>query len=523
MVRNVALLPLVLSGALALGQNLPPVVTITAVSVDEGAGSVALTYDLFDAEGDVCEVRFRASLDGGMTFGADVSMVTGDVGTSIQPGTGRSVAWNATTVPDLSVVVVQVIAEDGQAPDVQAMVDAVDAQRLEASLQQLATPRHHSSHPAGLNAVRDTILQRFQTYDLQTTTQEVPFAGTQYPNVIGRHTGLHEEPLTILVDAHYDGVSNSPGADDNASGVVATLEAARILSQYRFRKSIRFIGFSFEEQGLVGSGRYVQAGIPAWETIAGVLNLEMIGFYSDAPNSQSLPNGFEILFPAAVADLQADEFRGNFLTVVGNTASQGLQDSFLLAMSDHVPELRRVPLTVPGNGQIAPDLRRSDHARFWDAGIPALMLTDGSEFRNPFYHTPNDTPAIIDLPFLTRCTKAVIAAAARLAEPVHAGSDMRALAPFTAVEHHHALGCTPELFPNPAEDVLHIKLSGCAPRKITARLFDLQGRSMTGRDVIMPHGEGTVHLGVAGIPAGRYMLVLQAGEASSMHPVQIIR
>lgn len=523
MFRNFALLALALSGVAASGQNLPPVVTITAVSVDEGAGIVQLSYDLLDAEGDACEVRFRASQDGGMTFGADVSVMTGDVGASIQPGPARSITWNAVNVADLSLVVVQVIADDGQAPDVQAMVDAVDAQRLEADLLQLAIPRHHSSHPAGLNTVRDSLLQRFQAYGLQTATQEVPFGGTQVPNVIGRHIGVEQEPLALIVDAHYDGVSGSPGADDNASGVVATLEAARILSQYRFRKSIRFIGFSFEEQGLVGSGRYVQSGIPAWESIEGVLNMEMIGFYSDAPNSQTLPNGFEILFPAAVADLQADEFRGNFLTVVGNTASQGLQDAFVEAMGDHVPDLRRIPLTVPGNGQIAPDLRRSDHSRFWDAGIPALMLTDGSEFRNPFYHTPNDTPSIIDLPFLTRCTKAVIAAAARLAEPVHAGSDMRALAPFTSVEHHHALGCLPELFPNPAQDVLHIKLAGCAPRKITARLFDLQGRSITGRDMILPDGDGTVQLSVAGCPAGRYMLVLQAGEASSMHPVQIVR
>ena len=65
------------------------------------------------------------------------------------------------------------------------------------------------------------------------------------------------------------------------------------------------------------------------------------------------------------------------------------------AVDTYVPDLRSVPLSVPGNGQIAPDLRRSDHARFWDANIPALMLTDASEFRNTNYHTPADRKSVV--------------------------------------------------------------------------------------------------------------------------------
>src|SRR5690606_18944380 len=191
----------------------------------------------------------------------------------------------------------------------------------------------------------------------------------QADNILGRHVGAIDPIKTFIVDGHYDAVAGTPGADDNGTAVAATLEIARILSQFHFRNSLRFIGFSFEEQGVIGSQQYVQSGMPVWEEVHGVLNMEMIGYYSDQPNSQTTPDGFELLFPAAYAELQTNEFRGDFLTVVGNTASDPLNNAFVAAVAQYVPQLKRIPLSVPGNGQIAPDLRRSDHAPFWDSGI----------------------------------------------------------------------------------------------------------------------------------------------------------
>lgn len=508
----------------ARAQNLPPTVSITGVQVDEGAGIVTVSYDLADPEGDACTVRFRASADQGSTYGLDVSQVAGDIGVDIQSGTARSIAWTISGTPDLANVVVQVIAEDGHSPDIQAMVDAVNAADLQARLLNVAIPRHHSAHTSGINAIRDTLIACFEAAGLDVTTQNVAFQGGNVPNVIGRQTGLEEETRTIIVDAHYDAVTNTPGADDNATGVVATMEAARILSQYRFRKSIRYIGFSFEEQGLVGSGTFVQSGIPAWESIDGVLNLEMIGYYSEEPNSQSFPTGFELLFPDAVDALEADQYRGNFLTVVGNTASQPLIDAYLQAGNDHVPALRLLPLAVPGNGQIAPDLRRSDHSRFWDAGIQALMLTDGSEFRNSNYHTPGDAPATIDISFLTNCTKATLAATALLAEPINAGEDRFALSQVVGLpEHLHTLPCKAEVFPNPSSDVVTLRLGGCAGNRVVARLFDLRGERITGRDLYPAAAQDLFEFPVTGLATGTYLLVLQVGEASTTLKVDIVR
>jgi hypothetical protein len=417
---------------------------------------------------------------------------------------------------------VRVIADDGNAPDIQAMVDAVTEQRMAQLLQDVAVPRHHTGAPAGLDAIRDTMLNAFGNAGLEVSTQAVTFAGGTVPNVIGRQVGLESETSTFIVDAHYDAVTNTAGADDNASGVAATIEIARILSQYRFKNSLRYIGFSFEEFGLVGSGQYVQSGIPAWENVQGVLNMEMIGYYSDEPGSQTLPNGFSLLFPAAVAELEADEYRGNFLTVVGNNASDPLIAAFLDAGETYVPDLRLLPLSVPGNGQIAPDLRRSDHSRFWDAGMQALMLTDGSEFRNSNYHTPGDVPATLDIPFLTRSTKAVLAAAALLAEPMNAGVDSYALGQLVGThEHLHELPCEAKVFPNPTRDVVNVHLGSCAGHRVTARLFDPRGNRITGRDLFPSGTEDVFQLAVGGLAQGIYLLVLQVGESSTTLKVEV--
>jgi hypothetical protein len=421
MIRNTFLWLLILLPLTPMAQNSTPEVSITNVQLDEGAEIVTVTYDL--AADSPCEVTFRASLDDGVTFLSGTLNVNGAIGGGIDPGPDHTLTWNYNGIASIAAATIEVIADDGSVPDIQAMVDQVDQQLLLQKLQQIAIPRHHVAAPDGLATVRDLIMDDLTQYGLQTGIHIATVPGAEGENLLGRHTGLSDPARTFIVDGHYDAVEGSPGADDNGTAVAATLEIARILSQYKFRNSIRFIGFCFEEEGIVGSEQYVQNGISSWEQVSGVLNMEMIGYYSEELNSQSTPVGFDLLFPAVYAELQANQFRGDLLTVVGNTASDPLNNTFVSAIDRYVPQLKRIQLSVPGNGQIAPDLRRSDHAPFWDANIPALMLSDGSNFRNPNYHQPSDDISTINIEFFTNCTKAVLAAAAMLAEPMNAGSD----------------------------------------------------------------------------------------------------
>lgn len=103
---------------------------------------------------------------------------------------------------------------------------------------------------------------------------------------------------------------------------------------------------------------------------------------------------------------------GNFLAVIGNTASATLTATVERAATPHVPV---VALTVPGQGEAIPDTRRSDHAAFWHHGLPAVMLTDTANFRNPNYHRASDTLETLNLDFISYVTDAVTAALTALA------------------------------------------------------------------------------------------------------------
>jgi Zn-dependent M28 family amino/carboxypeptidase len=76
-------------------------------------------------------------------------------------------------------------------------------------------------------------------------------------NYVADQYGMNNPEEIYVVDAHYDGVSISPGADDNGTGVVGVLEAMRILSKYSTNKTIRYALFDLEELGLVGSNVYL--------------------------------------------------------------------------------------------------------------------------------------------------------------------------------------------------------------------------------------------------------------------------
>lgn len=200
----------------------------------------------------------------------------------------------------------------------------------------------------------------------------------------------------FILGAHYDVVPGSPGADDNATGVAALLEIARIIKSPR----LQFVAFNLEEQGLLGSAHFVRH---LKTPVAGMVSLEMLGYKSDTPGSQQLPAGLADRYPST----------GNFIGIVGNERSRSLLEIFLPAMKS-VEGLPVESLVVSGNGESIEPTRFSDHAPFWDAGHAALMITDTSWFRNPHYHQPTDTIETLDLDFLARVTEGVARAVERI-------------------------------------------------------------------------------------------------------------
>ncbi|MCO6479897.1 MAG: M28 family peptidase, partial [Phaeodactylibacter sp.] len=499
-----------ISGIVTLNaQNQPPTVTIQDISVDEAAQSLTLTYDLEDAEGEDAEVFFLASDDGGQTFRLDTESATGDIGYPVSPGPGRQVSWNYTgSILQVGEYVLKLVADDRHPVDIQEMVDQVDSNLLRERLSHLVGIRHYANGADKLAATRDTLEQAFLQYGLQTYRQHFPYLIYTGQNIIGALPGATQDEAVIIVDGHYDTVGNSPGADDNGSAVAGVLEAARILSQYRFARVIRFIGFDLEEAGLRGSRYYVE-NRNREEDILGVLNMEMIGYYSEAPNTQTFPDGFNLLFPDAYQMVADNEFRGDFITNVAVASFTPLSDSFQEAAARYAPDLKVISVTAP-DGLVPDDLLRSDHAYFWRDTIPALMLTDGADFRNPHYHRNSDTLGTLNFTFMSRVVKAVVATAAELAGPQHSTEATATIQVSTGAEHLHQLDCFYTVSPNPAREELHLRFGHCREDVLQIELINLQGQRVQSREA--RPGEGEVVIPTESLPAGVYWLRLSDGE-----------
>jgi aminopeptidase YwaD len=155
-----------------------------------------------------------------------------------------------------------------------------------------------------------------------------------------------------------------------------------------------------EEAGLLGSAAHAAV---IKEPLRGMISLEMLGYADGNPGSQHLPPHLIGLYPDV----------GDFIGVVGNESSRALLNE-VVAGFKLVPNLNVEALAVPGCGEELPEARMSDHTSFWERGLPALMVTDTSFFRNPHYHRPGDLPETLDYGFLARVTAGVQTAVYRL-------------------------------------------------------------------------------------------------------------
>ena len=205
----------------------------------------------------------------------------------------------------------------------------------------------------------------------------------------------------VIVGAHYDSVSGSPGANDNASGVAALLELARAWSGRETGYTLRFVAFVNEEPPFfqteeMGSLVYARACKERGDNVVGMISMETIGYYSDAPASQHYPPPFNLFYPST----------GNFIAFVGNRGSRAFLARCVGSFRSHTQfpcEGAAVPGFVTGIGW-------SDHWSFWQAGYPALMITDTAPFRYAHYHTAQDTHDKIDFDKTAR----VVAGTARV-------------------------------------------------------------------------------------------------------------
>jgi Zn-dependent M28 family amino/carboxypeptidase len=271
-------------------------------------------------------------------------------------------------------------------------------------LAGLIGPRHLGKPSAWTATVR-LIENEFSQagYVVEHHTYEVQ--GKAVANLIAEIPGSKRRDNIIVVGAHYDTVATTPGADDNASAVAVLLEVARALQGSTPSCTIRFVAFPCEEPPYfhtqeMGSQAYARKCRSQGERILGMLCLEMLGYYTDEPQSQRLPPGIPKLLKWCFPH------RGNFLAAVGNLASWRLLWNFRIGFK----RCSRFPLFSIALPEWINAIRLSDNSSFWDQGYPALMLTDTSFLRNPNYHFLTDTPETLDYERMAEVTRGIEAA-----------------------------------------------------------------------------------------------------------------
>jgi Zn-dependent M28 family amino/carboxypeptidase len=241
-------------------------------------------------------------------------------------------------------------------------------------------------------------------YDVERLEYDV--SGIRCANLVTTRKGTARHSEILLLGAHYDSVLGSPGANDNASGVAALLEIARMFHAVEPVLTVRFVAFVNEEPPFFwsrqqGSMVYAEAARRRGDDIRLMASLETIGSYSDQPGSQSYPPFFRFFFPN----------RGNFIGIVSDFGSrpamQRLAAAFR-AQSDF-------PLQTVSTFRFIPGVSWSDHRSFWRHGYPAVMVTDTAFYRYRHYHAPSDTADKLAFPELAQVTLGLFEAFAALA------------------------------------------------------------------------------------------------------------
>jgi hypothetical protein len=275
--------------------------------------------------------------------------------------------------------------------------EVVLREQLHANVKKLAGEigERNMWHYLQLNAAADFIEDSFSQAGLRTRRDSYEMRGQACHNIEAEIPG--SRPEIIVIGAHYDSVFGSPGANDNGSGAAAVLALAQRFAVRETEtrppgrtpnKTLRFVAFVNEEppyflSGEMGSLVYARRCRERGDKISAMISLETIGYFSDAPHSQTYPSpGLGVFYPKV----------GNFIGFVSNVKSRALLRRVITLFRKHA----RIPSEGASLPAFIPGVSWSDQWSFWQHGYPAIMVTDTAPFRYPYYHSSNDTPDKLD-------------------------------------------------------------------------------------------------------------------------------
>lgn len=343
--------------------------------------------------------------------------------------------------------------------------------------EEIIIASRHKDH-TGNQLAAEFIYRKLTGYGLETFYQEFSLKGE---NVYGIQYSQKNPNLYVIICAHYDNMppgESAPGADDNGSGTVAVIEAARILSKYSFDYSIIYALWDEEEQGLIGSHFYAQQARDGYDSIIAVINLDMIGWDSNNDNA---------------AEIHTRDIAN----------SNQLKNSII-----NVNQNYDVGLTL---SVINPGTNRSDHYSFWLRNYSAvLIIEDMTNDFNEFYHRISDNIDIINFDYYEKMTKLAVGSIAYnavISENATSVDDLIS-ANFYLQQN----------YPNPFNPSTTISYSVAQETHIKIIVYNLLGREMSilVDEVKQPGNYSTIYnvetLLMKPLPSGTYFCMLQTGN-----------
>lgn len=264
-------------------------------------------------------------------------------------------------------------------PFIQQIVNQVSADSILSYLQKLESFGMKSPDSTALNAARDWLYTKYLNYGYTDIAyHDFTYSSYTLQNIIVTKEGISSPDVTLIIDGHYDTIGG-PGVNDNGSGVAVILETARLLANIECDYTIKFINFSAEEQGLIGSNAYVnQIVVPQNMNILLVFNIDEVGGVAGMVNN--------------TITCERDEGSPS-----SNNAASAAYTDTLAALTETYSNLSTVIAHAYG----------SDYMPFEDAGYVITGYYETNE--SPYPHGPNDILANMDPVYVTEITKGAIA------------------------------------------------------------------------------------------------------------------
>ncbi len=386
----------------------------------------------------------------------------------------------------LSIIIsVAAVATKAQHPVIQQLVDGVSIDSMMVDIRLLT-----GEDPVDVGAGPQRIRSRFRsnpgnalaaTWLQQRLVQmgyspSVQSFGTLGGNVLAELPGSVHPEWKVIICGHYDAlpaiIEDAPAADDDGSGTIAVLEAARLMAGLSFEHSILFALWDEEEQGLVGSDHYATVASADDVVIMGVVNLDAIAYDGDGDRLMRL-----------------------HVRPIAN--SEAIRDT-VLAVNERYGIEQPIQLVQPG-------MTYSDHASFWSEGYGAVLIIEDFEGDgNPHYHLPTDRVEHLDTTYWRDLTRLGIATAAALAIPFDPAS--------VGVPHE---GQQPPVVAVHAAGQGHasVRLNMHGPGQVTFEVLDITGRPLGDpRSMMLAAGTQEVRLAWPAGATGIHILRCTTGD-----------